>query len=50
MSVVAILGLALCLYLLFKMAGFVFKLVLLLLVLTGIYWLAAPLLDLPLPL
>ena len=50
MSVVAILALVLCFYLLFKVAGFVIKLALLLLVLGVAYWLAVPFLGMHLPL
>lgn len=49
MSFVAIIVLVICLYLAFKVAGFVFKLVMWAVVIGVIYWLAAPYLGMPLP-
>ncbi|MBP8080961.1 MAG: hypothetical protein KAY12_02285 [Arenimonas sp.] len=50
MSVTAIILLVVGLYLVFKVAGAVLKLALVVLLLAAAYWLAAPLLDMPLPL
>lgn len=50
MSVTVIVLLAVGLYLVFKVAGMVFKLGLIVLLLAVAYWLAAPLLGLQLPL
>lgn len=49
MSVTAIILLALAIYLLLKVAGALFKLGLVVLLLAGAYWLAAPFLGLRLP-
>jgi hypothetical protein len=50
MSWIAIAIAIVCLYLAFKVAGFVFKLGLLLLAASLLYWFAAPALGWPLPL
>ena len=50
MSVTVIILLVVGLYLVLKVAGVVFKLALIVLLLAGAYWLAAPVLGLHLPL
>jgi len=49
MSFVAIIVLVICIYLAFKVAGFLFKLVMWAVVFGVIYWLAAPYVGMPLP-
>ena len=49
MSVAAILVLVVGLYLVLKVAGLVFKLALIVLVLGGLFWLTAPFLGIPSP-
>jgi len=49
MSWIAIIVVIICIYLAFKVAGFLFKLLMWALVIGGLYWLAAPYLGLPFP-
>lgn len=49
MSLIAIIVVIICIYLAFKVAGFMFKLLMWALVIGGLYWLAAPYLNMPLP-